>query len=240
MPTRYFENKATSSVRLFCLPHAGGSAEFFLSWKKFIPEYIDLCPIQLPGRSYLIKEKLQPNIQQVVDECVKLINRYPDKKIALYGHSMGSILAYEIALKLDFKPSLVCLSGGDAPHMWKNKKIYTHFSDRELLQWMMNNYNYPDSDSKLAESFLMPFIHVLRKDLKICENYQASKKVLDCSVIILGAKDDSLCTTDLSLWRKYCPQAVINYFENGGHFFHRVYVDEIISIMENTLKQISE
>lgn len=235
MPTRYFENKETSDTRLFCLPYAGGNAEFYLSWKRLVPKNIDLCPIQLSGRSYLMKEELPSNISLIADSCVKIIEKYSDKKVVLYGHSMGSILAYEIALKLNFKLDLVCLSGGDAPHIWGNKEFYSRFTDEELLKWMINNYNYHLNDMKLAESYLAPFIRVLREDLKNCESYVTSGKILDCPVIIFGAKDDALCSTDLNLWRQYCPQAIVHYFENGGHFFHKAYANEIISIIETAL-----
>jgi surfactin synthase thioesterase subunit len=235
MPTKYFENKATATARMFCLPYAGGNAEFYLPWKSLIPSWIDLCPIQLADRSYRLNEPCAKDFYVLVDELFSIISKYDDKEVILYGHSMGSVLAYEIAVRMEPPPILLCLTGGDAPNEWKGKNFHTNFSDSEMLEWMVDNYGY--SSPNEMKHYLLPFIRTLRNDLLICENYETTGRIYRYSTIIAGARDDHLCTSDLNLWKKYCPDSEVIYFENGGHFFNKVYANELVSIISKKVKK---
>jgi surfactin synthase thioesterase subunit len=237
MPTKYFENKSTATIRMFCLPYAGGNAEFYLPWKNLVPDWIDLCPIQLAGRSYRLNEICVDNFYDLAEELLSIIEQYPNKKIVLYGHSMGSVLAYEIAVRMKKKPILICLTGGDAPREWIGKNFYTNLSDQEMMNWMTENYGYSAADDPEMKNYLLPFVHKLRKDLQICENYETTEMAYNHPVIVAGAKDDPLCKSDLNLWKQYCPNSEVIYFENGGHFFNRVHADELVSIITKKIKE---
>jgi surfactin synthase thioesterase subunit len=236
MPTKYFENKSSSTARMFCLPYAGGNAEFYLPWKSFIPSWIDLCPIQLPGRSYRLNEVCFNNFYDLTQELLSIIERYNDKNIILYGHSMGSVLAYEIAVQMKKKPLLICLTGGDAPHEWRGKDFHTNLSDKEMLDWMIHNYGYSSADYAAMKDYLIPFIHTLRNDLQICKNYETRGITYGGQTIIAGAKDDPLCKSDLNLWKQYCPNSEVIYFEKGGHFFNKVHGNELVSAITKKIE----
>jgi surfactin synthase thioesterase subunit len=237
MPAKYFENKPTAVVRMFCFPYAGGNAEFYLPWKSFIPDWIDLCPIQLAGRSYRLNETCKNNFYDLAEELLELIAGYTDKEAVFYGHSMGSVLAYEIAVRMKKKPILICLTGGDAPHEWKGKNFNTNLSDEEMLNWMTENYGYSAVGNQEIKKYLLPFVQTLRNDLQICEDYKPSGAVYNHPAIIGGSKDDPLCKSDLNLWKKYCPDSEVIYFENGGHFFNREHANELVSIITKKIKE---
>ncbi|GHT91058.1 thioesterase [Alphaproteobacteria bacterium] len=237
MPTRCFENKSTATMRMFCLPYAGGSAEFYLSWKNLIPNWIDLCPIQFAGRSYRLNEVSAKTFYDLVDELLPIISRYDDKEIILYGHSMGSVLAYEIAVRMKKHPILLCLTSGEAPDKWKGRDFFTYFSDNEMLDWMVSNYGYSSVDSGEIKNYLLPFVRPLRNDLLICESYETTGLTYQHPTIIAAAKDDLLCKSNIKLWNEYCPDSEIIYFENGGHFFNRIYTKELISFIVKKIEQ---
>jgi surfactin synthase thioesterase subunit len=237
MPTKYFENKSSSVARMFCLPYAGGNAEFYLLWRNFVPSWIDLCPVQLPGRSFRLNEVCSNKFYDLVQELLPIIKQYNDKDIILYGHSMGSVLAYEIAVQIKGKPALICLTGGDAPHEWKGRDFHSNFSDEEMLDWMIRNYGYSSVDHAGMKDYLLPFVHTLRNDLQICENYETRGMIYEGKTIIFGAKDDHLCTSDLNQWKQYCPNSEVIYFEEGGHFFNKVYANELVSAITKKIEQ---
>ncbi|MDR2107263.1 MAG: hypothetical protein LBO73_01945 [Holosporaceae bacterium] len=237
MPTKYFENKASSTARMFCLPYAGGNAEFYLPWRNFVPSRIDLCPLQLPGRSYRLNEVCSSNFYDLVQELLSIIERYNDKDIILYGHSMGSVLAYEAAVQMEKKkPLLICLTGGDAPHEWKGRDLRSDLSDEEMLDWMICNYGYSSGDNAGMKDYLLPFVRTLRNDLQICENYETKGIIYEGKTVIYGAKDDHLCKSDLNLWKRYCSDSEVFYFEKGGHFFNKVHANELVSAITKKIE----
>ncbi|NTX54583.1 thioesterase II family protein, partial [Myxococcus sp. CA039A] len=87
-------------VRVFCLPHAGGSASLFRTWQAELGQDIEVCPVQLPGRENRLREPPLRELPRVVDFLVDVVARHGDKPFALFGHSMGALLAYELTRAL--------------------------------------------------------------------------------------------------------------------------------------------
>ena len=85
-----------ATARLFCLPHAGGTAQTFLRWRKYVPAWIDLCAIELPGRARRIDEPQPRDVDAVVAEFLDNSRDLLDLPYAVFGHSLGGLLAYQI------------------------------------------------------------------------------------------------------------------------------------------------
>lgn len=82
-----------SWVRLFCLPHAGGSASLFRTWQAELGQDIEVCPVQLPGRENRLREPPLRALPDVIAPLVDVLAKHTDKPYALFGHSMGALLA---------------------------------------------------------------------------------------------------------------------------------------------------
>src|ERR1700738_4611092 len=105
---------------LFCLPYAGGSEVIYYKWKKYLHPSIQLIPIQLKGRGKRFSEIFYENIEEAVDDIFENVkDKIVDDDYAIYGHSMGSLLAYELYYKISKlnlkKPKHIFFSGYKAP-----------------------------------------------------------------------------------------------------------------------------
>lgn len=80
---------------LFCIPHAGGSAAYYAKLTAALPEHVRLHRIELPGRGRRHKERLQTDLTALVADIMAHISPVATTMpYALFGHSMGGLLAY--------------------------------------------------------------------------------------------------------------------------------------------------
>ncbi len=84
-------------MKLFCLPYAGGSESAFYSWKGHMQPDIEICPIQLKGRGRRFNEPCYESLEEAVQDIFEQVQaERKGDDYALFGHSMGSLLAYEL------------------------------------------------------------------------------------------------------------------------------------------------
>ena len=109
-------------IRLFCVPYAGGSALVYKPWiADFQRQGIELIPLEMKGRGSRITESFYADFEEAKEDLLQMIYQYleeSDHPFAFLGHSMGSLLAYELALSVSekgFIPSHLFLSGGQPP-----------------------------------------------------------------------------------------------------------------------------
>src|SRR5271170_8113500 len=87
-------------LRLFCLPYAGGSALIFRAWSNALPADIEVCPIQLPGRSTRLKEQPFTAMSALIQVLAQALSPLLDKPFAIFGHSLGALVGFELARQL--------------------------------------------------------------------------------------------------------------------------------------------
>ena len=92
--------KKNTLARLFCFPFAGGDAQLFSSWQKYLPDYIDVVALQAPGRRERLLEEPIADLTQLVSEILDHIAPFTDKPFYFYGHSNGALVAFELARQL--------------------------------------------------------------------------------------------------------------------------------------------
>src|SRR5919106_1717821 len=92
--------KATIDRRLFCFPYAGGSASIFREWPNELPANIQVCAIQLPGRQNRLAEKPITRISELVPALAEAFRAHCELPFAVFGHSMGALVAFEFVRQL--------------------------------------------------------------------------------------------------------------------------------------------
>ena len=85
-------------VRLFCFPHAGAGASAYRQWSALAGPEIEICPVQLPGRENRLRETPYTQIGSLVDALLPALRAACDVPFALFGHSMGAMVAAEVAM----------------------------------------------------------------------------------------------------------------------------------------------
>ncbi|MCX5359785.1 polyketide synthase dehydratase domain-containing protein [Streptomyces sp. NBC_00124] len=93
------------AVRVFCLPYGGRGASLYRGWAAAADPAIDVCPVQLPGREERGDERPLDTVEEAVEAVAQAIEPYLDRPFALYGHSMGALLAFRLAHRLEGKYS---------------------------------------------------------------------------------------------------------------------------------------
>lgn len=228
-------------VRLFCIPHAGGSATTYLKWKKYLHHSIDLVPLELSGRGNRMGSSFYETIGEAVDD---LYHRVKDEinahRYAIYGHSMGSIIAYELTHKLMEvnckRPEHIFFSGREAPQINKGKHIHlspeTEFRE-EILKIGGTPREIFDHD-ELRRLYLP----VLRADFKMHENYVYAPKnrIFDFDITVLcGKNDQELTPDDLAAWRSQTRANCAICMIDGGHMFIVESVEAVTAIINSVL-----
>lgn len=230
-------------IRLYCLPHAGAIANVYMGWKKYIHPSIEIWPIEMPGRGSRLDVPFYGSIAEAVDDVYNMIEKDIEHvPYAIYGHSMGSIIGFELCHKLEQQncnpPIHAFFSGRNAPHIssGEDKKIY-NLQDKEFVAEIL----------KLGGTSLKVFEHeelkglflpIIRNDYKICEEYvYADKGKLNCNISILYGKDDDMTADEINQWKQHAKNECKIYEFAGGHFFINDYTENVVRIINNSLAE---
>ncbi|GMQ55835.1 hypothetical protein AN1V17_02270 [Vallitalea sediminicola] len=147
---------------LFCLPYAGGTEFIYYKWKKYLNSSIKLEPIEIKGRGKRFYEDFYQNIDEVVEDIFKNIkDKIVNEEYAIYGHSMGSILAYELYYKISNenikRPKHIFFSGCKSPSIPRKKKQIYLLTDDEFIEELVNLSGTPKEladNEELLQLFL--------------------------------------------------------------------------------------
>jgi len=236
------------NVKLFCIPYAGGSALSYKVWKKHLNSNIELFPMELAGRGNRLNEPYYASMEEAVDDLYGTISN--DIKCCsdyiLFGHSMGSVIAYELYYKLIGnglqKPLHIFFSGHEAP-------------TRDIK--VDDTYNLPADEfkqklltigSSLAEiidneEYMGFFLPIIRADYRILGQhaYQLKDIPMDCDITILNGRDDIKASQhDLEGWTETTKGKCNFLFFDGGHFYINQYMREVVNIINSTVTGSSE
>lgn len=231
-----------SEARLLCFHYAGGGSAYFRKWLNLVPSSIDILCVQMPGRQARVSEELPSSFDDVLVPLSQEILHYSDKPLVIYGHSMGAIMAHELAQALDhhlFFKHLV-LSGRRSPNTSsKISKTISNLPKRKFLEEIRRLGGTPEevfNDLDLLD-YLYP---ILLSDFKLSEKYEPKTNRIKLSVPITvmgGDEDDYANKNDLVGWESETKSVFELGMYKGGHFFIDDYVEtvvaKIVSIVES-------
>ncbi|NEO98272.1 MAG: thioesterase [Symploca sp. SIO2E9] len=236
-----FQPNPQANLRLFCLPYAGGGASIFRLWHRELPSNVELCAIELPGRENRIREKPISNVEILTEKLVEVFLQDWDKPFALFGHSMGALIVYELARKLQHKnlsPAYLFVSGRQAPNVPELYPPFYSLPDAEFIETLTNIYpNIPDEVLK-EEELMQLFLPVLRADMTLAQTYVHSQvEPLDCPIFALGGLEDKEGSYDrLVSWREYTRSSFSVQMFPGGHFYLNEKRQPLLQLISQTLK----
>ena len=199
-------------MKVFALPFAGASATGYYRFNRFFNKHITICPGELPGRGTKSGEELEHSIDGMIDSIYgEILNEISDgEPYAIYGHSMGSLLAYELAYRLcedegvDNRPLKLLVSGRIAPQVkTKNEKNYL-LSTEEFKEKILS-YSLVSSEEVFKDQKLLDFfIPIMRADFEAVEEYSyLEHKKLNIDIAAFWGMDDySVKYEDVVKWKE--------------------------------------
>lgn len=215
------------ALRLFCFCHAGGSAAVFHNWPQLLPDDVEVCAIQLPGRGHRICEALIDEFDPLVEAICDALLPVLDRPFAFFGHSMGAILAFEVAHALRERgarlPVQLLASGCRAPHIPLGRASIHHLEGQAFIDSLRELNGTPDE--ALNNSELMEMMEpMLRADFKVIEQYcyQAEgKQPLPLPIAVFGGLQDSWVPAEhLQGWHQHTASGFWHSQFPGDHFYY--------------------
>jgi medium-chain acyl-[acyl-carrier-protein] hydrolase len=213
--------------RLFCLPHSGSGAFQFASWKNFLPEVLDICPIQLPGRENRLSESPLTRIETIVEDLASALILYLDRPYILYGYSLGALIAFELARELRRRKIQPPLSlhalARRAPHLPHTDPRIHHLPDDLFLAEVARRYRGMPAIILQDLEFMKLLAPALRADFTALETYvYLEEDPLDCPIYVFGGNFDTTAKeSDLEAWRSHTSTGFKLKMLDGDHFFIR-------------------
>ncbi|MEU0480271.1 alpha/beta fold hydrolase [Streptosporangium sp. NPDC006013] len=190
---RCWSPQPTARLRLICLPHAGGGASFYRPWATLLPPEIELWGIQYPGREDRFEDPPVDRMDELVTAVTDALVPLLDRPYALFGHSMGSAVAWEVAHDLRRREALgprrLFVSGREAPGTATVGEVHRQSDDllcRELQRLGGT------SDDVLADPDLRPVVlGCVRNDYRLIETYRPiPRPPLRCPIEVFTGEAD--------------------------------------------------
>ncbi len=227
--------------KLFCFSYAGGSSIIYEKWRKLLSPSIELIPIEYSGRGRRFTSPIYDNISEIVEDAFQSVKTHLDgTSFSFFGHSMGTIVAYELSHKLkqlDYPtPIHIFFSGRLAPHTINPYKTLHVLNDIEFKEELLKLGGTP-LEALENKEWMSIFLPILRSDFKAVELYNYSKKddILDCEFTILYGDDDYLINNTIYEWQRHTKNKCTFLNFTGGHFFIAEHTDEIVHTINKTL-----
>jgi amino acid adenylation domain-containing protein len=210
-------------VRLICFPYAGGSATVFHDWRTALPPTIDICAVQLPGRQSRLAEPPFTELAVLVDACATALRPLADLPWALFGHSFGGLIAFELARCMRNRGTLPChlfVAAVHAPHLPPREPLLHALPLPDLLAELDRLGGTPP-ELLAHRELIAEILPALRADLAMCEKYRLRPEApLDCPVSAFGGIADPFPDRhQLAAWQQHARGAFRLRMLAGGHFF---------------------
>lgn len=226
--------------RLVCLPHAGAGASTYFAWGAALAAAgVEVRAVQYPGRESRLGEPLIPSAPALV---AALADQWPelagDGPCALFGHSMGALLGYELALELARRgaaapPRHLFLSGRNPPSSPPRTPSLRALPDHQFLAAVAARYgNLPPE--LLADAEMRALITpILRADFQLVDDYVGGAPgPIDVPLTIFGGTEDPFTSAaELGKWSGYTRGICRVQLIPGGHFFHQQARAQVIAVI---------
>ena len=213
---------ADPSILLFCFSYAGGSASIYRSWAEVFPPEIEVHCVQLPGREWRMKEQPFTRLGPLVEELVDVVDGA--RPYALFGHSLGALIAFELARGMRRAgrpvPSRLFVSAHRAPQLPREEPTI-HDADDDLFTAGLETLRGTPPELLGNEELMQLIRPVLRADFALAETYEYSdERPLDCPISAFGGLADHVTGREkLEPWRAQTTGDFVLRMVPGGHFF---------------------
>ena len=224
------EPEPEAGLRLILLHHSGGNATLYREWPALLPGDVSCQAVQLPGRHVRGQEQPYTRLEPLVDALAEVLAaELDDRPYALFGHSMGALLGYRLAVRAGAPglpaPALLAVSGwapegfGWAAGGFGSPVVPERATDAEIVRAMAALGSLPERVAADGE-LLAAAVRTMRADSGVCADYRDDGAALCCPVVGYSGLDDPLLAPDaMNSWAGRTDRYLGTRRYPGGHFF---------------------
>lgn len=238
-----------TELQLFCVPFAGGSSASYYRWRRFLPEAITVVPVELAGRGRRIQETPLEDAYTAAEDVAAqiLAQRVPGTPYALWGHSMGALLAYEAYFALSSRtadlPEHMVFTGRGAPQGARRKTSFHTIADDDDFIAAIETYGGSTEEALADPELRRLFLPILRADFKLSETYAWRPRGtrIQCDITVANGRDDmSVAASPMREWAQTTTRGTQLVETPGGHFFlfeHNHVVSDVVASVLSAVRR---
>jgi pyochelin biosynthesis protein PchC len=234
-----FHPAPAGAPRLVCFPHAGGSSSFFHPVSRALHPDVDVLALQYPGRQDRRLEEPVRDIHTLAGLVAEVLRPWSCEPLAFFGHSMGAILAYEVALRLQERgsgPAVLFASGRRAPSTRRVENVHKRDDDGVVRE--LKKLAGTEAALLADEELLRMILPAIRADYTAIETYapRPGRPPLTCPVTVLvGDSDPQVTAAEAQAWRDHTTGAFDVRTFTGGHFYLTAHQRAVIALIRERL-----
>jgi medium-chain acyl-[acyl-carrier-protein] hydrolase len=231
-------------LRLFCFPYAGGGSLIFRQWADRLPADIEVVAVELPGRGGRLRERAFCRLSDLVGALMGPIAPLLDVPYALFGHSMGAMIAFELTRALRRcnrpQPEGLFVSARAAPHIIDCEPVTYTLPDAELIGELEKLNGTPPEVLGHLELMQM-MLPLIRADFELVQTYQYSaEQRLQCPITAFGGiRDIEVPQCSLLPWGEHTSSEFKLRLLDGDHFFLKSSQNELLSMLSCDLNALA-
>lgn len=234
---RRYRPAPDAPVQLVCLPHAGGSASFYLPVASALAPRADVLAIQYPGRQDRRLETRIEDIPTLARHIHAVLRPQIDRPVALFGHSMGAVLAFEVTRLLerdDVDIVRLIVSGRRAPSVYREETV--HLRDDDGIVAELKTLSGTDSQILGDDEMLRMVLPALRSDYRAIETYAGSEAAVGVPITaLIGDSDTRVSVPEAQQWARHTTSDFDSHVFTGGHFYLVNHAAEVNTIVAGAL-----
>lgn len=225
-------------IKLLYIPYAGGSALSCKMWKPYLHANIEIQPVELAGRGSRFKETLYEDMKEVIEDLFCSIQSYTDQPYAIYGHSYGALLTYELYYRILHsgiqKPVHLFFSGCKPPFQRVKETEMHKLPDEKFIQEISL---FEGMERALLENreLLDIFLPIIRADFKVIDKYRYQEKPLKINVPVSVLYGNDMNRETVNGWETLTEKEIDFYHINGSHFFIKEKLQDVASVITSKL-----
>lgn len=232
--------RSGARLRLLCFPHSGAGALAFRTWQSGFPAEIDVCPVQLPGRENRFRSAPYTSMPSLIDAIVDALAPYLDQPFALYGQSLGALVAFEVARKLRsfqaHQPVHLLVASCRAPQQPPSDPPIYQLPDAAFLAEVERFDGLPKQilQNQEAVALVLP---ALRADLAIYDTYTyVAASALECPITAYGGLQDTRASQEaMAPWQTQTGAKFSLQLFPGSHFFWQTAQNQFLPVLAREL-----
>jgi len=233
----------STEVDLYCFAYAGSSAGFYTAWRGRLGLNVNVVPVDLPGRGALSGMDYATEYGELVSQLASLLEPQTGRKFALFGHSLGAMVARGVAGILQqvhhTPPLALFASGCTAPARFRHllHAVVPDASDETLIEYLRRVGGTPPALLR-NRALLQSFLPMIRADFKVALSFeQSDAPPLTCPIHFLYGEQDTITdrTLDAAAWAAETSASFTGHAIPGGHFFIHDHRQAVLQVLDDLL-----